>query len=183
VTIANGIYHVTARGNRLQPIYLDDDDQRLFLALVGKVARRHEWPCLAFCLMTNHYHLILRTPNADLSVGMHQLNGKYARWFNERHGLQGHVFEKRFGAVLVEGDGHLLEVFRYLFLNPVRAGLCSEPRAWQWSSYNAMLGGRGPLACLAVEEALGYFGRDVGRARRAFECFVADGLSDAPLAA
>jgi putative transposase len=183
VNVANGIYHVTARGNRLQAIYLEEADYRLFLRLVEKVVGRQEWRCLAFCLMTNHYHLVLRTPNADLSVGMHRLNGEYARWFNDRHGLVGHVFQKRFHAVLVESDGHLLELFRYLSLNPVRAGLCTDPRAWRWSSYRALLGARSPLACLAVEEALGYFGREAEQARRAFERFVGDGLPGAPLAA
>ena len=183
ISIANGIYHVTARGNRLQPIYLDDEDDRLFLGLLDKVAARHEWHCLSFCLMTNHYHLALRTPNANLSIGMQWLNGEYARWFNERRGFKGHVFEKRFGGVLVETDAHLLEVFRYLALNPVRAGLCAEPHEWRWSSYKAMLGARRELACLAVDEALGYFGPEAERARTAFERLVEDGLHLATLAA
>jgi REP element-mobilizing transposase RayT len=181
--VADGIYHVTARGNRLQAICLEDADYRLFLRLVGRVAGRQAWHCLAFCLITNHYHLVLRTPNADLSVGMHRLNSEYAHWFNERHGLVGHVFQKRFHAVLVESDRHLLELSRYLALNPVRAGLCSDPRAWRWSSYGALLGGPSLLACLAVEEALGHFGRNSEEARRAFERFVDDGLPEAPLAA
>ncbi len=176
----NGVYHVTARGNRKQPIFLGDDDFGVFLALLDTVARRQGWRCEAFCLMTNHYHLVLRTPNADLSRGMHRLNSNYAHWFNDRHGVAGHVFEKRFHSVLVESDWHFLELCRYLALNPVRAGVCVDPGAWPWSSYNAMLGAPPPAACLAVEEVLGYFGREPGRARSVFQRFVADGLGQAP---
>lgn len=183
VNVANGVYHVTARGNRKQPICLEDDDYRLILRLLDNVAGRQRWHCLAYCLMTNHYHLVLRTPNADLSVGMHRLNSAYAHWFNERHGFAGHVFQKRFHAVLVESDSHLLELSCYLALNPVRAGLCSDPRAWRWSSYNAMLGAPKAVACLAVEEALSYFAREPEQARKAFERFVGDRVAHAPLGA
>ncbi|MGH3112167.1 MAG: transposase [Gaiellaceae bacterium] len=175
INVANGVYHVTARGNRKQPIYYEDGDFGLFLRLLDNVAARQGWRCDAFCLMTNPYHLVLRTPNPDLSSGMHRLNSAYAHWFNDLHGFDGHVFEKRFRAVPVESDWHMLELSRYVPLNPVRAGLCGDPAAWRWSSYNAMLGAGRPVRCLAVEDVLCYFGREPERAREAFRRFVGEG--------
>jgi putative transposase len=121
--IAGGIYHVTCRGNRKEPIFLSDGDRILLLELVKKVRARRRWLIHSYCLMQNHYHLLLETPEADLSAGMQTINGEYAQWFNRDYGFVGHVFQGRFHAVLVESDWHLLELTRYIAMNPVRAGL------------------------------------------------------------
>lgn len=182
LNVPGGIYHVTARGNRRQPIFLGEDDPRHFLRIFGAVAARYAWRCHAYCLLPNHYHLVIEIAEADLSVGMHRLNSGFAHWFNDCHGFDGHLFQSRFHAVLVESDWHLLELSRYLALNPVRAGLSSKPSAWPWSSYRAVVGvGKRP-PFLAVEHVLSYFGREPVSARRAFRRFVLDGLRLKPAA-
>jgi putative transposase len=172
--IADGIYHLTARGNRRQPIFLDDDDRRKFLDLLGIVVLGRGWHCHAYCLMPNHYHLVVQTPNPDLSRGMQHLNARYAEWFNWRHGVDGHLFQGRFHSVLVESDWHLLELARYLVLNPVRARLCEGPADWAWSSYGPALGTIERPPFLTLDWLLGRFGSDRDGARAAFARFVAD---------
>ncbi len=177
VQVPGGIHHVTARGVRRLPLYTCPDDYRLFLDVLGLVAGRFGWRILAYCLMPNHYHLVVETPEPNLSAGMHVLNSRYAHAFNDRYGHTGHVFEARFGAVLVERDGHLLELLRYVHRNPVRALLCREPGEWEWSSYRALAGrARGP-AWLAVDEVLELFGTSRPRARRRLREFAADALT------
>jgi REP element-mobilizing transposase RayT len=170
------VYHVTARGNRRELIFRSDEDRNRFLLLLADVIRRLSWTCHGFCLMPNHYHLVVETSNPDLSHGMHRLNSGYAHWFNARHDLTGHLFQGRFHSVLVETDWHFLELVRYLALNPVRAGLCSSPEGWPWSSYGAF-GSDERIAELATSRVLGYFGRRPGEARRALRAFVHDGLN------
>jgi putative transposase len=133
-------YHVTARGNGRMTIYLDDADRLEFLRLLAKVVREREWLCHAYCLMGTHYHAVVATVNANLSSGMRQLNGDYARWWNDRHGHVGHVFQGRFNAQIVEDDTYLITACTYDVLNPVRAGLAVLPEEWRWSSYRATAG-------------------------------------------
>src|SRR4051812_38919988 len=128
--VAGGTFHVTARGNRRQSIYSDDDDRRVFLILTGRVLQRCGWRLIAYCLMTNHFHLLVETPVPNLSAGMHQLNGGYARYFNERHSFDGHLFDRRFGSRLIETSEDLGAVQTYIAFNPVQAGLCEHP--WEW---------------------------------------------------
>ena len=116
------LYHVTARGNARQGIYLDDQDRHLFLSVLSEVVGRFAWICHAYCLMDNHYHLLIETPQANLSLGMRQLNGVYTQRLNRRHARAGHVFQGRFKAILVERDAYLLKLARYIVLNPLRAG-------------------------------------------------------------
>jgi putative transposase len=168
----HGLVHVTARGNRREPIYEDGLDYSAFLGLLAKVAHARGWCCQAFCLLPNHYHAVLETPRADLSSGMQHLNSRYAEWFNGRHELTGHVFQGRFHSVQVESDWHLLQLSRYVSMNPVRAGLCRDPAAWPWSSYRAVLGLTSPPPFLAVERVLRLFGREPARARASFHSFV-----------
>jgi putative transposase len=130
IEIAGGTYHVTARGNSRLPIYKDATDGRVFLYTLGQVVSRFGWECLAYCLMRNHYHLVVGTPRPNLARGMRQLNGVYVQRFNRRHERGGSLFERRYGAVLIERDSHMLEVFRYVARNPVRAGLCARPESW-----------------------------------------------------
>lgn len=169
------VYHLTARGNRRQVIFEDDCDRLRCLAILADVVRRQGWRCYVYCLMPNHYHLVVETPNPDLSEGMHRLNGVYAQWFNRRHGVDGHLFQGRFHSVAVESNVHLLELARYVVLNPVRADLCRHPREWAWSSYRAMVAANGP-PFLSRGWLLAQFGSDPTRARAAYEAFVRDGV-------
>lgn len=127
-----GYYHVTTRGNDGAKIYLDDHDRNVFLGLLDRVARDSAWALRAWCLMTTHFHLVVEVPTESLSAGMHRLNGVYARWFNERHRRTGHLFERRFSATRVEGDGQLENTVQYVIANPVKAGLCANPFKWEW---------------------------------------------------
>jgi putative transposase len=172
--VPGGIHHITARGNRRQPIFLEDADRRFFLRLFECVADRSLWRCFSYCLMPNHYHLVVETVNGELSTGMHRLNSGYAHHFNECHGLDGHLFEDRYHSVLVDSDWHLLELSRYLALNPVRAGLCGSPVEWPWSSYAALAGEIPPPRFLAVERVLAHFGGDRSRAQSNFRSFLHD---------
>jgi REP-associated tyrosine transposase len=172
---AGATYHITTRGNRKQEIFTDARDRLRFLQLLEQSAEALGWSFHTFCLMTNHYHLLIETPSADLSRGMHRLNSVYANWFNWRHGYEGHLFERRFGAVLVEGDAHLLELTRYIVLNPVRAGLTRTAGEWRWSSYAATVGDRPQPAFLTTNWVLSLFSKDRNRARELYAEFVAAG--------
>jgi REP-associated tyrosine transposase len=140
VQLAGALYHAGTRGIRRSPIFLSDDDRVLFLAILGDVVRRFGWQCRAYCLMTNHYHVALQTPDPNIGDGMHRLNGLYAQAFNRRHRLKGHLFEERYWSALVETDEHSLNLMRYIVLNPVRARMCALPHQWLWSSYRATAG-------------------------------------------
>jgi REP element-mobilizing transposase RayT len=175
IEFPGALYHLTARGNARQDIYLDARDSWRFLDLLGEVCARYAWRCFAYCLMTNHYHLVVETAQPNLSAGMRQLNGRYSQAFNTRHQREGHLFQGRYKAILVEREAYLLEVCRYVVLNPVRAGLARAPQAWRWSSYRATLAGAGP-AWLAAPEVLGLFAPEPKAAARAYGEFIAEGM-------
>ncbi len=137
---SGALYHVTSRGDGREDIYLSDDDRRDWLKVLGQVCTRFNWVCHAYCQMTNHYHLLIETPDANLSKGMRQLNGVYTQLFNRKHGRVGHVFQGRFKAILVEKDSYLLELARYVVLNPLRAKMVRRLEQWAWSSYRATCG-------------------------------------------
>ena len=172
--VAGGIFHVTARGNRRQNIFLERNDYLVFLWLLDELTRRRGWCGHGYCLMSNHYHLVVETPEPDLSAGMQWLNGRFAQYFNHRHAFDGHLFQGRFHSVLVESDWHLVELSRYLALNPVKAGLCRHPRNWRWSSYRAVAGREAPRTFLVPKRVLGVFGPTPAKARARFEEFVND---------
>jgi REP element-mobilizing transposase RayT len=184
IEFAGALYHVTSRGNRRADIFLDDQDHDRFLAGLRSVIERYRWLCSAYCLMDNHYHLLIETPAANLSQGMRQLNSVYTQAFNRRHGGVGHVLQGRYKAILVEADAYLLELARYIVLNPVRAGMVRGAGDWPWSSYRATAGdgaddGAGDRAApswLALDKLLAMFG--AGDARAAYRRFVADGRGD-----
>jgi putative transposase len=132
---AGGMFHVTTRGNRGQPIFLEDADRLLFLRLLGRVERDAQWQPFAWCLMTNHFHLVLRTPTETLASGMQRLNGVYARRFNAKHLLEHHLFGRRYDARFIRDETQLERTVRYVAFNPVRAGLCKHPADWRWSSF------------------------------------------------
>ncbi len=169
------LYHITSRGNAGQEIFLDDEDRRAFLEILAEVVERYRFRCYAYCLMGNHYHLLVETREANLSRGMRQLNGVYTQRFNRRHKRTGHLFQGRYKAILVEKDPYLLELARYIVLNPVRAGLVRYPGRWRWSSYRATAGYGEPPPFLEVEWLLSQFDPDPERARRKYRRFVFQG--------
>jgi REP element-mobilizing transposase RayT len=169
-------YHVATRGNDGRRIYGDDYDRRTFLVLLDRVALRYRWEILAFCLMTNHYHLLLRIPEHGLSRGMQMLNGGYAQMTNARYRTRDHVFGRRFFSATTDDDGHLLEAARYVVLNPVRAQLVDQPDAWPWSSYRCAVGLELAPRFVRNDQLLELFGTAPEPAREAYRRFVRDGL-------
>jgi REP-associated tyrosine transposase len=137
---AGALYHVTSRGDGREDIYRADADRRGFLDVLGEVQGRFHWTVHAYCLMSNHYHLLIETPDANLAKGMRQLNGVYTQRFNRSHDRGGHVFQGRYKAILVQKEAYLLELARYVVLNPVRARMARTPGEYPWSSYRAMIG-------------------------------------------
>jgi putative transposase len=170
------VYHITSRGNEKKAVYKDDQDRANFLSALNKVNERYHWLCHAYCLMDNHYHLLIETPDGNLSIGMRQLNGVYTQTFNKRHRRTGHLFQGRYKAILIQKDSHLLEVCRYVVLNPVRARVVEEPRQWRWSSYGATAGRARPPACLTTSWVLRQFSSKKGKAEKEYCQFVGLGI-------
>lgn len=168
------LYHVTSRGHERGPIFRDAADRRHFLDLLASVVPDHTWLLHSYCLMGNHYHLLVETQRPTLSRGMHSLNARYSQHFNRRHERAGHVFEGRFKAILVQREAHLLEVHRYIVLNPVRAGLSRRPADWPWSNYRATSGAIPPPPWLEVGSTLSLFSSFGAGASGAYVRFVAD---------
>jgi len=176
VEFPGAIHHVTGRGNAGRRIYRDDADKRRFLELLAQVAERRAWLCHAYCLMDNHYHLLVETVAANLGVGMQWLNGTYAQAFNRSAGRSGHLFQGRYHATLVKRDAHLLEAARYIVLNPVRAFLCDGAYEWEWSSYRGTAGDASAGPPLTTALVLSQFGGRPEIARARYRAFVAAGL-------
>jgi REP-associated tyrosine transposase len=174
--VAGGVYHVTARGNRRQPVFLDPNDRRFHLWCLDRATERYRWRCDAYCQMTNHFHLLIRLTEPNLSRGMQWLNGLYAQVFNARHRFSGHLFQGRFHSTLVGEDGHVLELARYIVLNPVRAGICDHPLEWRWSSCRATLGLDESPVFLDHTWLLGQFAAGREEGRRRYLRFVEDRL-------
>jgi putative transposase len=156
IEFAGAVYHVTSRGDRRESIFVDDQDRSTLLAVVGHALSRFDAEMLAYCLMGNHYHFVLHTRQANLSRLMRHINGVYTQLFNRRHSKAGHLFQGRFKGILVDRDAYLLEVCRYVELNPVRAGLVKTPQTWHWSSYRAHVGLSSAPAWLDVDGLHGY---------------------------
>jgi REP element-mobilizing transposase RayT len=175
VEYPGAIYHVTSRGNARSDIYLDDADRETFLTTLSEVVSRFGWVCHAYCLMSNHYHLIIETPKPNLAQGMRQLNGVYTQRFNRAHHRVGHVFQGRYKAILVERDAYLLELSRYVVLNPVRAGMVDDAGDWPWSSYRATAGMAACPSWLSIEWLLDQFGGGKKRRVDRYVRFVAEG--------
>jgi putative transposase len=172
--VPGAAYHVTARAVAGRVLFRQDGDWAHFLTLLAKGIEKRDWVCGAYCLMPTHYHLVIRTPEADLADGIQSLNACYAQQFNRRYGFEGHVFFRRYQSVMIEREAHLLELGRYLPTNPVRAGLCARPEDWPWSSYAALMGLCPPPAFLSPGWLLELFGRDRQSAARRFRAFVED---------
>ena len=154
------IYHVTTRGTRQAAIFLDDQDRASLLSILAHALKECDAQAFAYCLMGNHYHFVLQTRQANLAVLMRRINSVYSLAFNRRHGRCGHVFEGRYKALHVDRDAYLLEVCRYVDLNPVRAGLVESPVRWGWSSYRANSGAVPPPPWLATREVHGFLPAD-----------------------
>jgi REP element-mobilizing transposase RayT len=178
IEFSGALYHVTSRGDRREAIYEDEEDRERFLALLGNVASDFNWVCHAWCLMGNHYHLVIETPDGNLSKGMRQLNGVYTQYSNRRHRRVGHLFQGRYKAILVDGDSYLLELARYVVLNPVRAGMVKEPGEWPWSSYLAMVGKQPSPPWLETDGLLAAFGQKRAVAIRRYREFVFQGIGE-----
>ena len=175
------LYHVTSRGNAKKPIFKDEVDRRVFLDTLRKVNQRYNWLCHAYCLMNNHYHLVIETPDGNLSRGMRQLNGVYTQLFNRKHNKVGHIFQGRYKAILIQKESHLLEVCRCVVLNPVRAKIVQRSGDWKWSSYRATVGIEKPHPCLTVDWILGQFNRRRRHAEEIYREFVRDGIKEASI--
>jgi REP element-mobilizing transposase RayT len=172
IDIENGLYHVTSRGWERRAIVRDDGDRERWVSLLERVALRCGWRLFAWALISNHFHLYLRTPQPNLSAGMHDLNSGYASAFNRRYRRSGALFQGRFKAILVEDESHALELTRYLHLNAVRAKLAERPEEYAWSSYREYLGLREPAAWLDCQAVLRELGKDLEGCRSAYRRFV-----------
>jgi REP element-mobilizing transposase RayT len=150
------IYHVTQRGNAGQAIFDGDYERRFFLEQLEITAVRYDWRSLAYCLMSNHYHLVIETRAPSLGDGMRRLGTVHAQMFHRRRTTYGHVFQERYGSVLVRTDAQFVHLLRYVALNPVAAGLTTDPTSWPWSSHRSTLasGGPGQSGRARVEELL-----------------------------
>ncbi len=176
IEFSGALYHITSRGDRREAIYEDDDDRKLFLGTLSEVVERFDWLCHSYCLMTNHYHLVVETPDANLSKGMRHLNGVFTQATNRRHQRSGHLFQGRFKGILVDKDSYLLELSRYVVLSPVRAGMVKRPEDWHWSSYRAMLGKAPVPGWLSTDGLLAQFGKRRAEARARYQRFVNEGI-------
>jgi putative transposase len=172
------LYHVTARGNAQQPIFLNDQDRKVFLHVLGQTLKACNALCHAYCLMTNHYHLMIETPDGNLSQVMKQLNGIYTQRFNRRNRRVGHVFQGRFKSIVVDKDSYLLQLCRYIVLNPVRAGMVTHPGEHPWSSYNATAGATIAPELLSTDLILKQFGEHRGSAQAEYCRFVVAGIGE-----
>lgn len=175
IEFSNGLYHVTSRGDGREDIYLDDDDRRLFLEVLSEVCARFNWLLHAYCLMGNHYHLLVETPDGNLSKGTRQMNGVYTQRFNRKHGRVGHVFQGRYKAIIVQKESYLLELVRYIVLNPVRAQMVRSAKDWRWSSYRGTAGLVPAPEWLKTDWVLSAFSGRGTQAFEAYRAFVAEG--------
>ncbi|MCP4406989.1 MAG: transposase [Gammaproteobacteria bacterium] len=172
---AGALYHITSRGDRREGIFLDDEDRENWIDGLANVCSRFNWVVHAYCQMTNHYHLLAETVDGNLARGMRQLNGHYTQRFNRRHGLVGHLLQGRYKAILVQKDAYLLELSRYVVLNPVRARMAKHPEDWPWSSYCQMIGIADVPKWLNTDWLLRQFGGQRQEAVLAYRRYVMEG--------
>ena len=172
------VYHITSRGNAREPVFITDANRSVFLDILKKTCKRFNWFCHAYCLMDNHYHLVIETPDGNLSKGMRQLNGIYTQTFNKRQQRVGHVFQGRYKALLIEKESYLLQVSRYVVLNPVRAKMVQSPEEWGWSSYRGTAGLEKPHPSLTTDWILKQFDKQRESARKSYKEFVMSGIGN-----
>lgn len=181
IEFPGAVYHITSRGNEQKDVFRDDKDRTFFLDILAQSCNLFNWLCHAYCLMGNHYHLIIETIDDSLSRGMRHLNGVYTQKFNWNHHRVGHVFQGRYKAILIEKESHLLEACRYVVLNPIRAKLAADPKQWQWSSYKATCGFEKPAACLTTAWILQQFDQKPETANQKYRQFVQEGVNARPI--
>ena len=180
IEFENAVYHVTARGIERRAIVRDDRDRDCWIERLERTVLRRRWRIFAFALMDNHFHLFLQTPDPNLSAGMHDLNAGHAGFFNTRHRRVGPLFQGRFKAVLIEAEGHWLEVSRYVHLNPCRAGLVDAPDRWKWCSYPGYHDHRRGLKWVDYVPVLAEFGGATSQGRRRYRAFVHQAIDETP---
>ncbi|HDP69852.1 MAG TPA: addiction module toxin RelE [Actinobacteria bacterium] len=182
IEFEGALYHITSRGNAKEAIFFTEKDFADFLEVLVQVVKRYNWLLHAYCLMNNHYHLLVETPEGNLSRGMRQLNGVYTQRFNRRHKRVGHLFQGRYKAFLIEKESYLLELSRYIVLNPVRAKLVKNPGEWRQSSYRATAGIEKPNCSFTPDWIIAQFGNQKGKAFEKYQRFVQEGLGkESPL--
>lgn len=179
IEFPGALYHLTARGNAQEPIFLDDRDRQSFLQILEKTLSDCNGICHAYCLMTNHYHLLMETPEANLSRIMKQINGIYTQRFNRKHQRVGHLFQGRFKSIIVDKDAYLLELCRYIVLNPIRAGMVDDPGRYRWSSFKATAGMVETPAFLSTDWILRRFAKSRPKAQAQYRRFVRAGKKEA----
>ena len=172
------LYHITSRGNARQAIFLKGEDFADFLKILNSVVKRYNFLLHAYCLMDNHYHLLVETPEGNLSKGMRQLNGLYAQRFNQKHRRVGHLLQGRYKAILVDKENYLLELSRYIVLNPVRAGIVKNPKDYRWSSYQGT-SGKQKIPGLFSDWILSQFAKERRKASIQYQTFVLSGIKEA----
>lgn len=172
----DAVYHVTSRGNAKNNIFHSDKDRKEFLSILDTVIRRYNWLLHTYCLMDNHYHLLIETPDGNLSQGMRQLNGVYTQKYNWLHHKTGHVLQGRYKAILVDKESYLLELCRYVVLNPLRAKVVDKPEEWKWSSYQYTAGMKKAPDYLTTDWILGLFGKNKVKAQKLYRRFVKEGI-------
>lgn len=178
IAFPGAFYHVTARGNEQKAVYRSKRDREKFLEYLETATERYHAIIHAYCLMDNHYHLLLETPDGNLSQIMHHINGAYTSYFNAKRARSGHLFQGRFKAILVEKDEYAKELSRYIHLNPVRAEIVQAPEQYVWSSYQFYIGKKKAPQWLQRQFILDYFGRQQIAAQKAYEKFVSQAFAD-----
>ncbi|MBM3301147.1 MAG: transposase, partial [Deltaproteobacteria bacterium] len=173
------MHHVISRGNGKQKIFLDDHDRMVFMEKLVRTITRESWICHAYCLLENHYHLLVELTEPNLHKGMQFLNGSYCQWFNFKHNRVGHTMQGRYKSPMPKNDGHLLEIVRYVVLNPVASGLTGEPEDWRWSSYRATAGLCPCPSFLRIDFVISLFETNGCHGREGYIQWVEDGKASA----
>lgn len=179
IEFPGALYHITSRGNARQTIFFDEEDFTDFLTVLGQVTKRYHLLLHSYCLMPNHYHLLIETPEGNLARGMRQLNGTYTQHANQRHQRVGHLFQGRYRSILIDKANYLLELSRYIALNPVRANLVEDPQDWPWSAYPQLIGFNQRIPCLSSDWILAQFAPERKAAIQAYQAFVLSGMDAA----
>jgi len=184
ITYPGAFYHVTSRGNERKDIFKSKRDRERFLEYLESATQRYNAVIHVYCMMDNHYHLLLETPSGNLPQIMRHLNGAYTTYFNVKRKRSGHLFQGRYKAILVDIDEYAKELSRYIHLNPVRAKMVAIPEAYTWSSYQFYIGKQKSPEWLYIDFILSYFGKKVSIAQNNYQQFVTEIISkkyDSPL--
>ena len=176
IWIPDGVYHVTTHGDGDMMIFEGPSEKWRLVDLLADTVEELDWAMYAWCIMGNHYHFLLKTPEENLSEGMHHINMSYGEWYNKSRGRHGHVFQDRFFSILITQDSHLLEASRYVVLNPLRVGLVAAPQEWPWSSYGAAVLGAPSRVPLRDHELMGMFAHEEAESRELYREFVQAGI-------